>query len=459
MKQHAGARWVLHLMGLAALATFAGWAMPASAQSFPSPWQDGQPVGADYLSTRAGTLITNTATASFTDANSNAYDIVSDAVTLEVDLVPNIRVSRIGDDNQGVTSGQVYSYFFQITNLTNDNASPLLSLTLDPTFVEAQAFCFRVYDVDGTERVGAGACFADYADFIAAVNGTELDIHEYMVVSITVEVLDGTGGGSTQIVADVPTVTVGGDSYGNTGDGSDQVTLISGDVSLAAEFTEVDRLPSNGTEYSARFTVTNFQSEDADFDLVSAFFGSNDAGIGVVRLALCSDLGTAITSVAILAGESADVCVVYTVAMVDAGSQTTITLTATDQVRGYVTGEAATRVTVIRPALSISKQAYRDDAGTFSPVEIADMGLVVPGEFFWYEIRVENVGSAEAVTVALEDDLDLTNLNFINLTDDGAAPAWTFVGQDTVAGQIRAQLATLSMADGERWIRIRVQVR
>jgi len=460
VKHSSGARWALHLMILASLVIVAGWATPASAQTFPSPWPDGDVVGADYLPTRAGTPIVNVATATFTDANGNAYDEVSAQVTVEVALSPIIRVSRIGDETQGVTTGADYTYFFQITNLSNDNASPILGLSLDPAFVEAQQFCFRVYDIDGTEKVGEGSCYADYAAFIAAVNSTDLDIHEYIVFSLTVEVLEGNGGESTQIVAEVESLVVGGDTYANTGvDDSDSVTLVAGDVAVVAQFAAVDRLPSNGVEYSAQFTVTNYQVDDAVFDLTSAFFGVNDAGIAVVRIALCSDLATTITSVPVLATQSADVCVVYTVGMTDAGSQTTLTLTATDQVRSYVTGTGSTTVSVIGPALTITKRAYRDDNGSFGTLEIGDMGLVALGEYFWYEIRVENVGSAEAVTVAIEDDLDLASLDYIGQTDDGQTPSWTYTGQDTGLGQIRAQLATLSTLDGERWIRIRVQVK
>jgi uncharacterized repeat protein (TIGR01451 family) len=459
MKRTIRGLWALRMAALTALVLAAGWAGPLAAQ-----WPTGAPANASHLPTRAGTDIVNIATATFTDANTNVYLAVADTVTVEVAFVPEFTVALIGTTPSVVTGDATYTYYFQITNLGNDTDWPVLS---DPvagqTHLSNFEYCYKPYEYDQTTPKSgtpeAGHCFATLAGLQADLNLNPLDIHEYLILSIRVTVADDQGG-------ETQTITVGVESGKEPGQGgnSEELDLYIGEVDVEATAKTIDRLPSNTTQYSAEFTVTNQQVEgNKTYNLLAVIEGTNQAGLSIVRTALCAAPLADIEEVTIAApGGDAKVCVIYTVAFNADALTGTIRLTATDASYAGITDYDDHVVTIVRPALQITKKAYRDSSGSMGSTEILDMETVVPGEFFWYEIKVSNQGSAEAATVSIVDNLPMAYLFYVSHGGDtppDGAPAWNFEGTATASGQIRAALATLTSTHGVRYIRIRVQVK
>jgi len=455
MRRISGSHGSTTLLAIATLVLGFGWAAPASAQ-FPADWstENGSPEGGT-LPSEAGETISNTATIDYEDANGYEYT-GSATVDVIVELVPNIRVEYLGAADPPVTPGGEYTYYFQITNLTNDQDHATVTLGLDLDYLTVVSLCYKVMDRDGDQKQDGDPpsaveeCFDNIADFEAALAAIELDIHEFIVVGITVEVKEGVSGPTT--------ITVDAESeYPDGEDGSDEVTLSIGDVTVAPP-ADVDRLPSYDiTEYSAQFTINNDQVGAVTYELSYEFLSTNDAGLSFVRLEVCGGAEILLVdgkyTYEVAANSSADICVIYYVGDFE-GESTVIKLTADD---GTYSASGETTVTVIKPVLTITKKAYRDNAGAITTTEIVNLtGEVAPGEYFWYEITVENDGSAVASAVAVEDDLDLAFLTWQSTILDELTPTWATVGTNTGLGQIRGQLTAITPTDAVRTIRIRV---
>jgi hypothetical protein len=81
--------------------------------------------GRVWAATAAGTPINNTATASFADANSNAFSTISNTVTLTVQNAPALTVTAPG--NQPVTPAMIAVDTFTLSNTGNDTGNFQLS--------------------------------------------------------------------------------------------------------------------------------------------------------------------------------------------------------------------------------------------------------------------------------------------------------------------------------------------
>lgn len=149
----------------------------------------------------------------------------------------------------------------------------------------------------------------------------------------------------------------------------------------------LQRLPSNGTNYTFQFTVTNDGTSAATFGL-KAFRRSGTA------LAIVSVNGVAgdTTALALNGGASSSVPVVYSVSGVPAGTLDTLLLRARATTGGAVSDTGFADLTVVRPSLAISKSA--------SPP-----GNPAPGAELTYTIDVTNVGTDSAVSVVHVDSL------------------------------------------------------
>jgi uncharacterized repeat protein (TIGR01451 family) len=144
--------------------------------------------------------------------------------------------------------------------------------------------------------------------------------------------------------------------------------------------------------------------------------------------------------------------VVYTVNDVAAGSAENITLTAESQGEAGIDDSDLVAVTVVRPAITMTKAAYRDDQTTLIDDGAGDE--VLPGETFQYRIDITNNGTDDAVSIEVSDPL-APSLTYVSA--DGDVPAdWTIV---EATGTVTATLNVAIPPATTRtfWIRVTVE--
>ena len=417
-----------------------GWATPASAQ---------HPVANTW--TAEGTEIKNKATASFTDARSNTYaNVESNEVTVTVGFRGSIAVLAVATPLEFVQDG-TGSAQFTVTNYGNGSDSVKFAFTNSNggTFTNAQ-FCVP----DGADADTDPDCYAS----VAALRAANLLIAAggSLVVTVTFDVAEGSGGETGNFTLEGSS----GRDATNTAD-SDVIALsvdlidtepgTPGSVTVTAgAAASVVPTNYNGTTrlyYDATFTVANGLAGSASFDLASAIAG--DADITIVRLALCSDKATAVTSVTIAYAGSASVCVLYNVSDdATAADAAGITLTATAAADNTIDSDDEFDITVIKAAISLTKKAFLDDGTTEITTE-----KPLPGDFIIYQITVKNEGGASASSVSITDVLP-SEVTYVSSTADAAG----WVLDDSGAPTVTGTLATLAASD-ERFFRIRVQIK
>ena len=130
-----------------------------------------------------------------------------------------------------------------------------------------------------------------------------------------------------------------------------------------------------------------------------------------------------------------------------AGTKDTVKLTATSVANNAVTDAGTADLTVIRPSLTMTKQAYRDDQ-----VTLIGAGLVLPGQFMQYKVTITNAGVAPASSVQITDALP-AQLTFASAAGDAAG--WT-IGNS--GNNVTADLSGTLASGASRFIWIRVQV-
>ncbi len=203
------------------------------------------------------------------------------------------------------------------------------------------------------------------------------------------------------------------------------------------------RLPSNGTNYTFSFTVTNNASGTDGFDLLASHPKTAITIVSVNGVAGDSTRITGVTS-----GASQVIAVVYSIGNVAAGTPDTLVLKARSTTSPGTSDNGSADLTVIRPLLTVVKVAFRDNQTT--PI---GSGTVVPGEFIQYKITVTNSGSAPASTVHVADALP-TQLTFSGTTPDAAG--WTL---SNVANNVSGDLTGTLAAGTSRFFFIRASVK
>ena len=190
------------------------------------------------------------------------------------------------------------------------------------------------------------------------------------------------------------------------------------------------------------FTVTNNGNGAEVFDLT----GSN-SGAAITIVSVNGVAGITATLPSLAAGAAATVAVVYTIGNVAAGTTDVLTLTAAAQANPATTDNGSYNITVIRPALAMTKQAWLGDRSA----QIS--GLVLPGDFIEYRIQVTNTGAAAASSVVVTDALP-AEVTFVS-TEDPAA-SWSSINQ--AAGTVTATYSGSLAAGASAYFWIRVQV-
>ncbi|NJD18526.1 MAG: DUF11 domain-containing protein [Gemmatimonadetes bacterium] len=379
--------------------------------------------------TAEGTVIRNKATASFTDANSNAYANVADSVDVTVSFAAGLDAIAAAATVTPASPSSNDTLTFRVANVGNGTDSITIGQTIgDPTVVSV-----------GGYRYG-GTTYGSLVALNAALAGVALAPGDTAVIRVVYDVASGKGGTSSTY-----TLTATSRRTGGVSDAA--VTAVNPvtayDVAVTPDGGQnVLRLPSNGVNYTFQFSVENRGASTESFDLLASSPGS-----AVITIVSVNGAAGDSTRVSVANGATASINVVYSVAGVAAGSTDTIQFRARSVTSPTTLDDGTMDLTVVRPSLTITKQAYRDDQTT-----LIGAGTVAPGEYIQYKITVTNTGTAAAANVHVDDQLPAT---VTYSSSAGDAPGWTL---SESAGDVDADLTGTLAAAGRRyfWIRVRI---
>ncbi len=229
----------------------------------------------------------------------------------------------------------------------------------------------------------------------------------------------------------------------NRATGTSAVTVRS--VTVTPDGATVTQLPSNGTNYTQVFVVTNTGSLSGTYTLSAAVAPAG----GVTIVSVNGVAGTTGTTALLAAnGGTSNVTVVYSVATGAAtGATATITLTATSTIAPAASDTGTLTVTVARAGISIAKQLYRDDQVTLVA------GAVNTLEYVQYRVTVTSTGAAAAASVVVADVIP-AQVTYDTATGDVAG--WSF---GLAGSTLTATLAGTLAPSTSRffWIRVRVK--
>lgn len=382
--------------------------------------------------TPEGTVITNTARVTYTDANGNAYDPVDGVVTVTVGFTAGIDVLAGAAEVTPDAPSTDNLLSFTIENLGNGaDTVQVAGNNTNSSLVTNVRFVFE------------SVTYGSIAELNAALGALEIPGGGSIEVGILYDVPAGMGGLSGRYELTATSVR---DGTKTDTDGTDILSPMSGSIVVTPDGGQnVERLPSNGTQYTATFTIENQQTGTDSLTLVATSPGS--AIITIVSVNGVAGSTADLASIA--ASAQAQVNVVYTIDNAAlAGAQDTLVLTATSKTNGSVVDDGFFDITVVRPALSITKAAFRDDQST----QITGSDRVVPGEAIQYRITVENTGTADAVSVEVNDVLP-AQLTYDSASGDGGTPAWDL---SETGGTVTATLPTPLAPGASRvfWIRV-----
>ena len=383
-----------------------------------------------FAQTPEGTVITNTASVSYTDANTNTYAAVTASVNITVGFLAGIDATGSATAAPASPStGNTLS--FPIQNVGNGIDTAQVASVSSSV---AGVISITGYAIGVTNYASLAALNTGLLSNSLAQNGS-------ITVVVKYDVAAGKGG-----VATVLTLTAASERAPATTDAF--ATTITPSQTYAVAVSpdggqSVTRVPSNGTNYSFTFTVTNNGNGTDGFTLVASHPNS---AITIVSVNGVAGSSTSIGGVA--AGAAPTIAVVYSVDNVAAGSTDNVVLTATSTGNVGVNDSGFADLTVIRPALSMAKAAYRDDQTTL----LGGGDVVTPGEYVQYKITVTNGGVAPASLVQITDALP-GNVTYQSASGDAAGWSFGFSG-----GTVTADLTGLLAAAGSRFIWIRVRV-
>jgi uncharacterized repeat protein (TIGR01451 family) len=380
--------------------------------------------------TPEGTVITNTASASWTDANNNTYTAVTANVSVTVGFTAGITTTSPAIVTPASPStGNTLN--FTITNAGNGTDTVG---TVTPA--AAAGLTITGYRIGATN-------YATLAALQAALNATTIASGANVVVTVVYDVAAGQGGATLPLTLTATsrrTPAVNGASTTNVQPPTARA------VSVTPKGATIDRLPSNGVQYSQVFPVQNNGNASDTYNLVA----TTSPGTAITIVSVNGTAGASSTAT-VASGATSNITVVYTIANVAAGSTDRLTLTATSQAAPATTDAGDLTVRVVKAALSITKVAYRDNQTT---VINNTTDRVLPGEFIQYRITVTNTGLASASSVSISDALP-AQVTWQSSAADVPAE-WTL---SQAAGTVTGNLTPTLAAAGSRFIWIRVRVK
>ena len=379
--------------------------------------------------TPEGTVITNTATVSFTDANGNTYSAVNASVSVTVGFVAGVDVAGVGSVTPASPSSN-NTLTFTIQNIGNGT---------DHVQVAENISVASVITVT-SYQLGINS-YASLAALNTALAGSAITQGSTITVLVKYDVASNKGG--------VPTnYTLTGTSVRTNTVSDNQVTAINPVQTFAVAVTpdggqNLQKLPSNGTNYTFTFAVQNNGNGSDNFNLLASNTGSAITVVSVNGVA-----GTA-TTVTIAAGATMNIDVVYSVGNVAAGTTDNLKLQATSAGDNTKTDNGTADLTVVRPAIAMTKGAYRDDQTTV----INTTDTVLPNEALQFKITVTNSGASPAASVQIADAVP-AEMTFLSATGDLAG--WTI---GNVGNSVTASLTGTLAAGASRFIWIRARVK
>jgi uncharacterized repeat protein (TIGR01451 family) len=374
-------------------------------------------------------VITNTATVSFTDANSNTYASVQASVNVTVGFQAGIDVTAGAATASPASPSTDNDLTFDIDNIGNGVDSVTASVNISDSGV-----------ITNVRYILGVTTYPSLAALNTALAGTAVAAGGTLTVTVRYDVPSGQGGNPS-------TLTFTATSRRDAGESDSDATIvtppITGTISVTPDGGQgLEHLPSNGTQYLAVFSVTNGQTGTDDLDLTA----SSDNGHATI--VSVNGVAGSTTQVTFTSGETKTINVIYTVADVAAGTTDNVRLLAASAAVPATNDEGYFDYTVIRPSLSITKEAWDDTQSA----QIA--GDVFPGDFIQYKVIVENTGSAAAETVSVTDALPAA-VAYQSTAGDGGSPSW---GLSEAGGTVTGTLTTLA-AGATRFFWIRVQIR
>jgi len=376
--------------------------------------------------TPEGTTITNTATASWSDANDNEYDEVSASASVIVGFLagPDVTSPATVTPPSPSTDNELA---FTVTNTGNGVDSVTAGFTV------GTGVTITGYKVGPTT-------YTTEEELNEALSGMAIPAGSTVTVTVIYTVAPGRGGQTTPVTMAATSRRTPSSSDAST---TNVIPPVAAGVSVTPDGGTIQRLPSNGTQYQQVFTVTNDGNAGDTFTLT----GSTGAGTALTIVSVNGTAGTG-SSATIAAGASTSVTVVYTVGDVAAGTTQDLQLTATSANNASISDPGHVTIQVVRAALSLAKVAFRDNQTT----AITGSDRVLPGEYIQYRITVTNSGGANATTVAVSDVLP-SEVTFVSSSADAAG--WTI---NESAGTVSASLSGTLAAGASRYFWVRVLI-
>ncbi len=380
--------------------------------------------------TPEGTVITNTATVSFTDANGNTYTNVTASVSVTVGFVAGIDVAGPATAAPASPSN-TNTVTFTIQNIGNgtDHVSVAENISV------AGVIAVQHYTYNATNYASIAALNVALAGGAGVAQGATISIQ------VVYDVNANKGGVLTNY-------TLTGTSLRDNAVTDNQLTAITPAQTFAVAVTpdggqNLQKLPSNGTNYTFTFTVANGGNGSDNFTLTGSNTGS---AITVVSVNGVAGTGTTIT---IPASSSVNVDVVYSVGNVAAGTTDNLKLHAVSVGDASKNDDGTADLTVIRPAITVAKDAYRDNKTTL----LIASDRVLPNEYIQFKVAVTNSGTTAASSVAIADNLP-AELTYDSATPDAAG--WTI---SNVGNNVTATLSGTLATSATRFIWIRARVK
>lgn len=355
--------------------------------------------------TPEGTVITNTATATYTDANSNAYTPVSGSVNVTVGFTAGVAVTANTPSPTPASPSTADTLDFTVANAGNGTDSVLITQNISVGSV----ITVTGYRYNGTTYANLGTLNAALAGASIAQAGT-------ITIKVVYDVASNKGGVNT-----VYTLTAA--SRRTPATTNNAASSITPSQAYAVAVTphggqNVQKLP--GSAYSFNFTVQNNGNGSDNFDLIATSPGS-----AVITVVSVNGVAGDSTRITLASGASQAVAVVYNVANVAGGSTDTLDLLGRSVAQPATTDQGYMDLTVIKPNLTLTKAAYLDDGVTLVS------GPVIPGQVIRYRVTVTNNGTFAATVVQVTDALPAQ----VTYATTSSSTGWTVgvVGQNVTA--------------------------
>jgi len=387
--------------------------------------------------TLEGTTITNTASASWTDANGNTYTPATASVSVTVGFKagPDVVSAATATPSSPSPANELP---FTITNGGNGVDQFSVSTTA------GAGVTITGYKVNGTTY----ATLAELNAALAAINVNPANAPAAagnVVVTVVYTVAPGQGGQTIPVsltATSVRTTSVSDDASTNV------QPAVAGAVNVTPDAGSTNRLPSGTgpTTYTETYTVQNTGNASDTYNLALTTTGG--ATVSIVSVNGTAGTGSSVT---VAAGGNATISVVYTVSnSAVAGTTADLVLTATSANTASQSDSGTRTVRVIRATISMTKEVFEDNQTTAA-------ATVVPQQYIQYRITITNTGEAPATltgsSYGVTDALP-SQVSYVSASGDAAG--WQIT---ETAGTVTAKLdGTLApSASRHFWIRVRVK--